>query len=625
MVQYKWIALSNTSIAMLIASINSTIILIALPPIFKGIDLNPLAPGSFQYLIWILMGYMLITAVVLVSFGRLSDIFGRVRLFNLGFAVFTAGSILLFLTPSKGDLGASELIAFRIIQAVGGGFLFSNAAAIITDSFPVEERGKALGINQVLGLSGSFIGLILGGILATINWRYVFLVSVPVGAFGTAWSYLKLKETSSRKHGQKIDLAGNVTFGIGLTLLLLGITLSLEPYGNSQMGWGNPVNIAMIIMGIVLLAIFPFIETMVKQPMFRLSLFRNRAFAAGNLASTLGSIGRGGVMFMLVILLQGIWLPLHGYSYQSTPLWAGISMIPMTVGFLVMGPISGTISDKHGARTLATLGLLVVAAGFLALSTLPYDFSYPEFAVILLAMGMGNGMFSAPNTASIMNSLPSEERGVGSGMRSTLQNAGMAASMGMFFTIVITALVSNLPASMNSALASLGTIDGLNVSSTLGPLFTNIPATNAIFAAFLGVDPVSAMLASTAHLTQNQITLLAYLAPTSTTWFPKAIAPAFMGALRESFYIGAALSILGAIFSAIRGKVYVNQSARKVFREEGVKGSPGPPRSATKKNERQVEDNASGNIRDVRNMDSHMRSNGRSNSQERGDQNWTKK
>ena len=565
MVQYKWVALSNTSIAMLIASINSTIILIALPPIFKGIDLNPLAPGSFQYLIWILMGYMLITAVVLVSFGRLSDMFGRVRLFNMGFAIFTVGSILLFLTPSKGDLGASELIAFRVIQAIGSGFLFSNSAAIITDSFPVEERGKALGINQVIGLSGSFVGLVLGGILATINWRYVFLVSVPVGGFGTVWSYLKLKETASRTPGQKIDLAGNASFGIGLTLLLLGITLSLEPYGNSPMGWGNPTNIALMLIGIALLAIFPFIEMRVKQPMFRLSLFRNRAFAAGNLASTLGSIGRGGLMFMLVILLQGIWLPLHGYSYQSTPLWAGIYMIPMTLGFLVLGPISGAISDKHGARILATSGLLIAAAGFLALSFLPYDFYYPEFAVILFLIGAGNGMFSAPNTASIMNALPNEQRGVGSGMRSTLQNAGMAASMGMFFTIVITALVANLPASINSALVSLGTIDGLNVSTTLGPLFANIPATSALFAAFLGVDPVKYMLVSTTGLTSNQIALLSYLAPTSTTWFPKAMAPAFMGALRETFYIGAAISLVGALFSAVRGKVYVNESARMVF------------------------------------------------------------
>ena len=304
MVEYKWVALSNTTLGILMASIDSTIVLIALPAIFRGINIDPFS--SFQYMLWILFGYSVVTATLLVTFGRISDIFGRVKLYNLGFAIFTIGSALCYITPNQGNLGAIELIVFRIIQGVGGAFLFANSAAILTDAFPSNERGKALGINQVAFLAGSLIGLILGGVLAVYDWRLVFLVSVPVGVFGTVWSYWKLKELGTIRRNQKIDVWGNITFGAGLTLVLIGITYGLLPYGTSSMGWGSPWVIASLVTGVGLLAAFPFIERRVPEPMFRLELFKIRMFSAGNIASFLGSMARGGVMIMLIILLQGI-------------------------------------------------------------------------------------------------------------------------------------------------------------------------------------------------------------------------------------------------------------------------------------------------------------------------------
>ena len=551
MVQYKWVALSNTTIGVLMASINSTIMLISLPAIFRGIDINPFQSSSFVYLLWILMGYMIVTAVMLVTVGRLSDIFGRVRLFNLGFLIFTVGSILLFITPSKGDVGAQEIIFFRMIQAVGGSFLFANSAAIITDSFGPEERGKAMGINQIAALAGSLIGLILGGLLATINWRFVFLVSVPVGLLGTAWSYLKLKDHSIRHKDQKIDLAGNVTFAGGLTLILLGITYGLMPYGSSSMGWSNPWVIISLAVGFGMVIAFALIERVVDQPMFNLSLFKNRAFSTGSIAGMLQSMGMGGAMFMIIILLQGVWLPLHGYSYSSVPFWAGIYMIPMMAGFVVLGPISGAISDRAGARTISTIGMIIAAVSFVLLSTLNYDFSYPEFGAMLFMMGSGMGLFAAPNITAIMNSVAPQLRGVASGMRATLQNTGQTASMGIFFTIVLVSLTSRLPGAFTTALGQAG-------APELIPFFVKIPPTSALFSAFLGYNPVQTILS----LFPNSFTSSVLAPGTITylegkTWFPHALAGAFMTSLRMSFYLGAVIFAFAAILSALRGKRYI--------------------------------------------------------------------
>ncbi|NON62042.1 MFS transporter [Acidianus sp. RZ1] len=548
--QYKWVALSNTTIGVLMASINGTIIIISLPAIFRGININPLAPSSFQYLLWILMGYNVVTATLLVTFGRLSDMFGRVRLYNLGFAIFTIGSILLFITPNTGSLGAIELILFRIVQGIGGAFLFANSAAIITDAFPHTERGKALGINQIAALAGSLVGLILGGILSTINWRYIFLVSVPVGLLGTVWSYIKLKELTQPDRTQKIDWAGNSTFGIGLILILLGVTYGIMPYGSSQLGWNNPWVISSMVIGTGLLTSFIFIERKVKYPMFRLELFKIRMFAAGNIASMLRSFAYGGLMIMLIIFLQGIWLPIHGYSFSETPFWAGIYMIPLMIGFVAMGPISGWLSDRYGSRFLATLGMVIVGLGFIALTTIPYDFAYPEFATIIFFMGLGNGMFASPNTASIMNSVPRKYRGSASGMRATLQNSGQTASLALFFTIVIIALSYYLPTALSTAVTQAG-------APVLSQYVNKVPVTGALFAAFLGYDPVKAILSTIPPSIAAQIPTSAIHVMEQRTWFSTAIAPAFISALREAFYISGGMTFVAAAVSALRGKVKI--------------------------------------------------------------------
>ena len=582
MVQYKWVALSNTTMGVLMGSINSTIILISLPAIFKGIDLNPFAGSSFQYLLWILMGYMMVTAVLLVTIGRLSDIYGRVRLFNLGFLVFTIGSILLYLTPNTGDLGAQELIIFRVVQAIGGSFLMANSAAIITDSFPANERGKAMGINQVAALAGSLVGLILGGILASIYWRYVFLVSVPVGIFGTVWSYAKLKDHSKRHTNQKLDIPGNIAFAGGLTLILVAITYGLMPYKGSAMGWGDPYVQLSMIVGVLLLVGFIFIERAVEQPMFNLSLFRNRAFTAGSFASLLQSMGMGGLMFMIIILLQGIWLPLHGYSYSSVPFWAGIYTIPMMLGFVVFGPISGALSDKMGARGISTFGLLVSAVAFILLSTLTYDFSYIPFALMLFMMGSGMGLFAAPNITAVMNSVPPQLRGVASGMRSTLQNTGQTMSMGIFFTIVIVYLTRLLPGAFTTSLSNAG-------APVLIPVFTNIPPTSALFSAFLGYNPVKTIL-ETGGLSKLATLIPAPVLATleGKIWFPTSIAGSFMSSLRVTFYAGSFIFVVGAILSLFRGKrvVYEELGPEETGVEPDsvptVQGKPSPEDMAIK-------------------------------------------
>jgi EmrB/QacA subfamily drug resistance transporter len=543
--QYKWVALSNTTIGTLMASLDATIVLISLPAIFNGIKIDPL--NSFQYLLWLLFGYSVCTSTLLVTFGRISDMFGRVKLYNLGFAIFTVGSVLAYLTPNTGDLGALELIVFRIIQGVGGAFLFANGAAIITDAFPENERGQALGINMVSILAGSLIGLIMGGVLAYYNWRYIFLVSVPVGVFGTAWSYARLREVGRLNRNQKLDVWGNVTFAVGLTLILVGVTYGLLPYGNSAMGWGDPLVDAALVAGAAMMVAFPFIETRVEYPMFRLDLFKVKMFSAGNFAGFLAAIGRGGVQIVLIILLQGIWLPLHGYSYSSTPFWSGIYITPMLIGFVVMGPLSGRLSDRRGARGLATLGMLITAATFLLLSVLPYDFGFWQFAIILFVMGLGGGLFASPNTVSIMNSAPPEHRGAASGMRATLQNVGQTASIAIFFTIMLSALSASLPSALSSAVAGAG-------APQLAPVFMSIPPTGALFAAFLGYNPIGSVLADprlakVASSIPQSVT--AFL--TGQTFFPNAIAPAVMSSLQEAFFIGATLSIVAALASALRG------------------------------------------------------------------------
>jgi MFS family permease len=553
MVEYKWVVLSNTTLGTLMAAIDGSIVIISLPAIFRGIQIDPLT--SFQYLLWILFGYMIVTASLLVSFGRLSDMHGRVRFYNIGFVIFTVGSILLYLTPNTGDIGALELIFFRIIEAVGAAFLFSNSAALITDAFPPDERGRALGINQVAFQAGTFIGLVVGGVLAAIDWRLVFLVSVPVGVFGTIWSYWKLKEIGTISKGEKIDIWGNLTFTSGLTVILIAITYGLIPYGNSPMGWSNPYVIIGLISGVMLLMAFPFIERATKYPMFKLKLFRIRTFSAGIFATFLSALARGGVMIMLSILLQGIWLPLHGINYADTPLWAGIYLLPLAAGFATIAPISGALSDRYGARGLSTLGMVIALGTFLGLATLPYNFGYLEFAILIYLLGFGMGVFASPNLASIMNSVPEEDRGVAAGMNGTLMNTALPLSMCLFFVVIVFSLSNSLPGAFTVALTKAG-------ASSLIPYFTSVPPTNALFAAFLGYNPVGSVLSHMPYSITSTINSQAVNTLTGLEWFPNTIAKVFMSSLEKAFYIGAVFSGIAAVASLLRGRKYIHEATR---------------------------------------------------------------
>ena len=527
------------------ATIDASIVLIAFPAIFKGIGINPLAPGESSYFLWLLLGYMVVTATLLVTFGRISDMFGRVRLYNLGFLIFAIGSTLLALTPGTGNTGALELIIFRLIQGIGSGFLLSNSAAILTDAFPANQRGRALGINQIAGIAGSFIGLIVGGVLAAINWRLVFLVSVPVGIAGTIWAYTMLREIASIRQHQKIDWLGNVTFALGLTIFLLGITYGIEPYGGSPMGWSNPLVIGAILLGLALLVAFIWIELHVKDPMFRLELFKIRMFAAGNTASFLSALGRGGLQFMLIIWLQGLWLPLHGYSFEETPLWAGIYMTPLLLGFILMGPISGYLSDRFGARLFSTTGMLLQAAGFLGLTLLPVNFNYAVFAVLLFMLGCGSGLFASPNTSSIMSSVPPETRGASSGMRATFQNSATLVSIGLFFSIVTLGLATALPSTLSTGLIENG------VPTQAANAIAHLPPTAALFGAFLGYNPIGELLPPAvlhAISPAHRGVLL------GKAFFPNLISTPFMDGLHAVFYISAALCLIAAAASLLRGK-----------------------------------------------------------------------
>jgi MFS family permease len=545
---YKWVALSNTTLGMLLASINVSSLIIALPVIFRGIGINPLDASSFGYLLWILMGYMLVTAVFVVTLGRLGDIYGRVRMYNLGFIVFTLGALGASLTWSNGSAGAIELIVMRMVQAIGGAMLMANSVAILTDAFPDDQRGMALGINQIAAMAGTFLGILVGGVLSQFSWRWVFLFNVPIGIFGAIWSYLSLKEID-RATRAGIDWLGNLTFAIGLSMALIGLTYGIRPYGNSTMGWGSPFVIGLILGGIAVLGLFVFIEHRVKDPMFDLNLFKIRPFVAGNIAGLLAAVGRGGLQFMLIMWLQGIWLPLHGYNFTDTPLWAGIYMLPTTLGFLIAGPLSGYLSDKYGARPFATGGMILAALSFLLMMTLPVNFPYPAFAGILLLNGLAFGLFSSPNTAGIMNSVPAQVRGAASGMRTTFQNVGFPLSIGVFFTLMITGLSQSVPATMFKGLTEN------HVPAAVAAHLAHLPAISYLFAAFLGYNPLKNLLGP-AVLNSLPATSSATL--TSKEFFPSLIAGPFKHGLVIVLVFATVACLVAAWASWLRGGKYVH-------------------------------------------------------------------
>jgi EmrB/QacA subfamily drug resistance transporter len=539
---YKWTVLTNTTIGTLMATIDSSIVLISLPAIFRGIHMNPLTTSNTSYLLWMLMSYMVVTAVLVVSFGRIGDMFGRVKMYNLGFAIFTVGSLAASLTYFGGTSAAVYLIAMRVVQGIGGAMIMANSTAILTDAFPADQRGMALGINSVAGIAGSFIGLVAGGLLATVDWHLIFYVSVPIGVAGTLWAYLKLKEVA-KGEGGRLDLPGNILFGAGLIAVLVGITYALQPYGGSTMGWGNPLVLALIIGGLAMLAAFVVTELRTAQPMFDLRLFRIRAFTAGNIASLLSSMGRGGLMFMLIIWLQGIWLPLHGYSFEDTPLWAGIYMLPLTGGFLLAGPASGFLSDRFGARPFATGGMIAAAATFGLLMLLPVNFGYPWFALLLLSNGLAMGLFAAPNTAGVMNAVPANRRGVASGMRSTFQNAGMTLSIGLFFSIMVAGLSGTLSSSLSHGLTAAG------LPAATAARVAGLPPVSVLFAAFLGYNPMQTLLGPAL----GALSPARQAAITGHAFFPSLISGPFHHGLSVVFTFALAMCLVAAGASWLRG------------------------------------------------------------------------
>jgi MFS family permease len=551
---YKWVALSNTTLGMLAATVNASIVIIALPAIFRGIKLNPLQASNISYLLWMLMGYLVVSAVLVVTLGRLGDIYGRVRMYNAGFAIFGLAALALPFDPFTGPGGALWLIGFRVIQAVGGAMIMANSPAILTDAFPSDQRGLAMGINQIAGISGQFIGLILGGLLAAVDWRLVFIVSVPIGLGGTIWSYLSLKEIGLRTPA-KIDWLGNVTFGVGLICLLTGITYGIQPYGGHSMGWTSPLVQTGLFGGVALLIAFCVIETKVEAPMFDLRLMKIRAFVAGTGATLLAAIARGGLQFMLIIWLQGIWLPLHGYAYKETPLWSGIYLLALTFGFVASGPVSGWLSDKHGARAFASGGLVVSALAFGGLLLIPVNFTYPEFAGLIFLAGAGMGLFSAPNAAAIMNSVPARQRGAASGMLATFQNAGFVLSIGIFFSLMIAGLAATLPGTLTGGLTAQGVPHA--VAHQIGAL----PPVGSLFAAFLGYNPIRELLTPTgvlSHLPAAHVALL-----TGKAFFPQLISQPFHHGLVIVFSTAMALLLVAAGASALRGGRFVYEEGNE--------------------------------------------------------------
>ncbi|MBV9423705.1 MAG: MFS transporter [Solirubrobacterales bacterium] len=544
-------ALSNTTLAILLATLDASITLIAMPDIFRGIRLDPLVPGNSFYLLWMVLGYLVVSSVLIVSLGRLGDMFGRVRIYNLGFVIYTVASLLLTVDWMTGRAGATYLIVFRIVQGIGGACLLANSAAILTDAFPPNQRGMALGINNIVGVSGMFVGLILGGVLAPISWRLVFLISVPVGLFGTVWAYLKLQELSTPRR-TRVDWAGNVTFALGLILIMVSITYGIRPWGGHATGWTSPRVIALLSSGIASLIAFVFIELRVTDPMFRLALLKIRAFTFGTLSTFLAAVARGGLMFMLIIWLQGIWLPLHGYDFTKTPLWAGIYMLPLTVGMLLSGPTSGYLSDRFGARPFATGGMLSAALSFGLLMLLPIDFSYPVFALVLLMNGISMGLFASPNRAAVMNSLPPGDRGAGGGMNQTFQNSAQVLSVGIFFSLMIAGLASSLPHTLASGLHAHG------VSVADAGRISHAPPVSVLFAAFLGYNPIQHLAGAhvLAALPAHSVATL-----TGRSFFPELISAPFRSGLHAAFWFAIIACLIAAFASLLRGGKYHHDDA----------------------------------------------------------------
>ena len=428
--QYKWLAPSNTTVSTLMASIDSNIVLIALPTIGRELPAT-----SATDLLWILLGYSIITATLLLNFGRLSDMFGRVRLYVMGFAIFTVGSLLCGFSQT-----GTELVLLRLVQGVGAAFLFSNSAAILTDAFPPGERGEALGINPISIVAGAVVGLVLGGaITTTIGWRWIFFVNVPIGAVATWRAHADLRELVRPETRPPFDWIGNLVFAGGLTVLLLGITLGA--LGDLSL----PGALWAVGAGIALLVAFPWLERRMRDPMLDLSLFRSRIFSGSVVAMLLNALGRGAFTFILVFYLQGP-------PRFLDPFAAGLYLIPTSASMVAVAPVSGWLSDRYGSTPFLVAGLALSAGGFFWLATIPPAASIWTLTPHLVLVGAGMGLFASPNRAAMMTAVPDHRRGVAAGMGTTLTNTGAAVSLG----VTLALMASVMPQSMMVAIL-LGT------------------------------------------------------------------------------------------------------------------------------------------------------------------------
>ncbi|MDG6969243.1 MAG: MFS transporter [Nitrososphaerota archaeon] len=474
-IPYKYVVLINTTIGAFMAILDSNIVLIALPTITHDLHASPFEA------VWIIMGYVLVTASLLMTFGRLSDIFGRVKLYILGFALFTIGSALCSIAPN-----GLSLVAFRLVQGAGGALIFSNAAALLTDAFPATERGRALGLNQVAGTVGSVLGLALGGILAGsfLGWRSIFWINIPFGTFATVWAYFKLKELSEPRRGEKLDSLGNVLFSGGLTIFLVGLMLG------ALIGWA-PLYLGVMAIGVAMVGSFVFVETRVKYPLMDLSLFRIKAFATGMASNLLASIARGGVSLVLVFYFQGVLL-LDAFT-------AGLWLIPFSVAFVTFGPLSGYLSDKVGSRGLATAGLLVTSLALFWFGIFPLGTSsdYLELLVPMVLAGAGGGLFVAPNVASIMNATPAPRRGIASGMNSTIVNAGFLLSLGLAFAVMAASVPTTVLQEIFAGTAS-------SICPTIGPCAILERFVGSLHGLFLIMGFISLFAAVPAYMTKKQ-------------------------------------------------------------------------------------------------------------------------
>jgi len=423
------------------------------------------------------------------------------------------------------------------VQGVGGAMLMACSAAILTDAFPSRQRGMALGVNQVAAIAGQFLGLLIGGLLSQWDWRAVFWVGVPLGLAGTIWSIRSLVEVGVRTPA-RLDWAGTALFAVGFTVVLAAITYGIQPYGGHPTGWTNPWVLGAIALGVLLLVMLCVVELRVRAPMLDIRLFKSKPFALGNLAGLMAAVGRGGLQFMLIIWLQGIWLPLHGYSFESTPLWSGIYLLPMTLGFLLAGPLSGTLSDRFGSRPFAIGGMLLMALTFLALMVIPVNFSFWVFAVLIFLNGLGGGIFTSPNTAAIMSSVPAAERGAASGIRATFTNAGMSLSIGIFFSLMIAGLAKTLPGTLSAGLQQQG------VSVADAHRIAELPPVGSLFAAFLGYNPIGELMGDTVNQPGVNSAVL-----TGKEFFPHLISGPFHAGLSVVFIAAAVMMVIGAAAS----------------------------------------------------------------------------